>query len=186
MAGSISATTASLIAAAVGAAGVGTGVYESVHAGNVQNDAQKANQQALLKQQQSQANQANLTKQQAVLSQQGQAQQQTGGSLTDDGTTALTDLLAGYPGFQGGAGTNSAPGAGIGASGANGGTAAPAAAGSGGGTGTPDIAAILASLRGGGTGGQFGGGSGNLSGGNWQSQPSQPQSSFELSNPPLT
>jgi hypothetical protein len=185
MAGTLS-TVLSIAGIASGLTATGVGAYEGVANRDAQSDAQKANQQALLKQQQSQANQANLTKQQAVLSQQGQAQQQTGGSLTDDGTTALTDLLAGYPGFQGGAGTNSAPGAGIGASGANGGTAAPAAAGSGGGTGTPDIAAILASLRGGGTGGQFGGGSGNLSGGNWQSQPSQPQSSFELSNPPLT
>src|ERR1700731_2220300 len=106
MAGSISATTASLIAAAVGLAGTGVGAYEAQDASANQASAQAQQQKALLAQQQQQAAQANLTKQEAVLGAQGQAQQQTGGSLTDPGTSALTDLLAGYPGFQGGSGTS--------------------------------------------------------------------------------
>lgn len=180
MAGTISATTASLIAAAIGAAGVGTGLYESHEAGVNQDKAQAANKAALLGQQQAAAKQADLTKQQAVMGAQGQAQSQTGGSLTDPGTTSLADLLAGYPGYGAGGGAGTAtPGAG-GSSGAT-----PSSTSSG---APPDIAAILAALKGGGgAGGQFGGGSGSsISGGNWQPQPTQPQSSFELANPPLT
>ena len=189
MAGSISATTASLIAAAVGAAGVGTGLYESVKSSDAQSDAQKANAAALKAQQQAAANQANLTKQEAVLGAQGQAQQQTGGSLTDPGTTALTDLLAGYPGYQGGSSTSTSTststGTGVGSSGVS---DATSASGVGASAATPDIAAILAALRSG-AGGGLGLGTSSpssaLSGGNWQSQPAQPQGHFELSNPVL-
>jgi hypothetical protein len=168
-----------LISVIVGAAGVGTSIYEGVQSSDQASDAQKAQQQALLKQQQAQANQANLTKQEAVLGAQGQAQEQTGGSLTDPGTTAYTDLLAGYPGYQGNTGTST--GTGVGPSGV-GGTSSPAGTGS-----TPDIASILAALRNGGSDGGLGlsgpSGPGNLSGGNWQSQPATPQNQFELANP---
>jgi hypothetical protein len=51
-------------------------------------------------------------------------------------------------------------------------------------TGTPDIAAILSALRNNSGGGKFGSSSpSTLSGGNWQTQPPAPQSTFELSNP---
>ena len=185
MAGTISATTASLIAAAVGAAGVGVSAYESNDAGINQRASQKQQQDALVKSQQAQANQANLTKQEAVLGAQGQAQQQTGGSLTDTGTAALTDLLAGYPGFQGAnpsAGTST--GTGVGGSGVSTpGAPAPAPGAPASGSGTPDIAAILAALRNGGAGGPNPGSPSSISGGNWQTQPPAPQSTFELSNP---
>ena len=178
MAGTISATTAALIAAAVGAAGVGTGLYESHESGVNQDKALKAQQLATQQAQQAQANQANLAKQEAVLGAQGQTQQQTGGSLTDSGTAALTSLLAGYPGYQAGQ-TGSTGGAGTGtpSSGVSG--SSPNA-----GTGTPDVAAILAALRnGGGSGAPGAGSSSTISGGNWQTQPATPQQSFELANP---
>jgi hypothetical protein len=169
-----------LISVIVGAAGVGTSIYEGVQSSDQASDAQKAQQQALLKQQQAQANQANLTKQEAVLGAQGQSQEQTGGSLTDSGTAALTDLLAGYPGYQSGSGTST--GTGVGSSGVSG-----ANAGAPGSAGSPDIASILAALRNGGGGSGLGlsgpGAPGNLSGGNWQSQPAVPQNQFELANP---
>jgi hypothetical protein len=179
MSGTISATTAALIAAAVGAAGVGTSVYEGVQSSDQASAAQKAQQQALAQQQQAQANQANLTKQEAVLGAQGQTQQQTGGSLTDSGTSALTDLLAGYPGYQGGSGTST--GTGVGTSDV-GGTGSPGGSGP-----TPDIASILAALRNnsgsGGPGLSAPGTSGNIFGGNWQTQPATPQNQLELANP---
>lgn len=186
MAGSVSATTASLIAAIAGLAGTGVGAYESHDAGINQAAAQKNNADALKAQQQAQANQASLTKQEAVLGAQGQAQAQTGGSLTDSGTSALTDLLAGYPGFQSGSpGTGATPntsvGTGIGSSGVPVATEATGA-----GAGTPDIAALLAKLRSGTSNGNSGGGGlGSISGGNWQFQSSAPQGHFELSNPVL-
>lgn len=168
----------------------GTSLYEAQDASANQASAQKQQQDALLKQQQTAANQANLTKQEAVLGAQGQTQQQTGGSLTDPGTAALTDLLAGYPGYQNGGTSGTGGGTGTGN-----GTSTDAGVGASGvpgnsGSGTPDIASILAALRNGGSG--LGGGVGlggpggtNLSGGNWQTQPSQPSTYFELANPPL-
>jgi hypothetical protein len=173
-----------LIAAAVGAAGVGTGVVESVKSSDQNAADQQAQKTALAQQQQAQANQANLSKQEAVLGASGQAQQQTGGSLTDSGTTALTDLLAGYPGFQGGAGS----GASGTATSTSAGTGTNASSSSSTNTagGTPDIAAILAMLRGGqpgGAGGPGGSPTSSISGGNWQTQPAQPQTQFELANP---
>ena len=183
MAGSISATTASLIAAAVGLAGTGVGAYEAQDNAANQASAQKQQQQALLKQQQQQAAQADLTKREAVLGASGQAQQQTGGSLTDSGTSALTDLLAGYPGYQSGSGTGAgtSTGTGVGSSGVSGGSSSPGGAGS-----PPDIASILAALRNGSGGGGLGlsgPGSSTISGGNWQSQPAAPQNQLELANP---
>ena len=170
-----------LIAAGAGVAGAGVGAYDANNASIDQNAAQKANADALLKQQQTQANQANLTKQEAVLGAQGQAQEQTGGSLTDSGTASLTDLLAGYPGYQSGSGSGVSGGAGGSSSTAP--AIAPTSLSSTGGSGsTPDIAAILAALRGG-SSGVGGSGSGSISGGNWQFQPAQPQSQFELANP---
>ena len=177
------ATALAIAGIAAGLAGTGTAVYEGVANRDAQSDAQKANQQNLLKQQQSQANQANLSKQEAVMGAQGQSQQQTGGSLTDDGTSAMTALLAGYPGYQAGtSGSGTSTGSGIGNSGVSSGSAAAPAGGAG--TGTPDIAALLKTLSGGGAGGGFGSNSpSSISGGNWQTQPSAPQSSFELANP---
>ena len=180
-----------LISVIVGAAGVGTSIYEGVQSSNQASDTQKANQEALLKQQQSQANQANLTKQEAVLGAQGQSQEQTGGSLTDSGTAALTDLLAGYPGYQSGSASTpgtatTSTGTGIAPS-AISGSNSPGSGAPGSGSGTPDIASILALLKGG-SGSPFGGGSSsgsNISGGNWSPQPTQPQGHFELSNPVL-
>ena len=189
MAGTISATTASLIAAVAGLAGTGVGAYESHDASINQAASQKANAEALTKQQQADANQANLTKQQAVLGAQGQAQSQTGGSLTDSGTAALTDLLAGYPGFQSGSSTGTgtttsaatSTGTGVGSSGVSGDTASGANSANG-----LDIAALLAKLQNGSGSGNFGGGGlGSISGGNWQPQSSAPQGHFELSNPVL-
>jgi hypothetical protein len=162
-----------LIAAGVSAAGIGTSIYEADKSSDANTAAQQANQQALLQQQQAQANQANLTKQEAVLGAQGQSQQQTGGSLTDSGTTALTDLLAGYPGYQNGSSsaTGTAP------------SAAATTLGSGG-DGSSTVASILSALQGGGATSGFSGAN-SITGGNWQSQPTQAQSQFELSNPIL-
>ena len=171
-----------LIAAGVGLTSAGVGAYEANNA-SIDNSANQAFQKnQLAQQQQAQANQADLSKQEAVLGASGQAQQQTGGSLTDSGTTAFTDLLAGYPGFQGGAGGSPAPSAGTGTSGVGTG-GAPSSTGSG--SGTPDIAAILAMLRGqgGGAGGATGAPTSSISGGNWQTQPAQPQTQFELASP---
>lgn len=174
-----------LIAAGVGAAGVGTSIYEGIQSSD-QNSANQAAQKAQLAQEQkAQAAQADLTKQEAVLGASGQEQQQTGGSLTDSGTAALTDLLAGYPGYQSGPGTST--GTGLGTSGIG----SPGSAGTtsldGSFSGSPNIASILAALRSGGEGSGLGlsgpGALGNLSGGNWQSQPATPQSQFELANP---
>lgn len=184
------ATALAIAGIAAGLTGAGVTAYEGVANRNAQSDAQKSSQDALLQQQQAAANQANLTKQQAILGAQGQAQSQTGGSLTDDGTSALTGLLAGYPGYQSGAnagaGASTSTGTGVGSSGVPGSASAPTTPEGTGATGTPDIAAILAALRGGGAGGQFGSGSGSsISGGNWQTQPATPQSNFQLANPPL-
>jgi hypothetical protein len=164
-----------LIAAGVGAAGIGTSIYE----GDKSREAAAAQ---LKQEQQAAASQANLAKQEAVLGASGQTQQQTGGSLTDPGTAALTDLLAGYPGFQSG---STSTGVGVGSSGVSNGTTATSA---GGASATPNIASILSLLQGGNTnsGGGLGLGSSptsTISGGNWQSQPTQPQSQFELANP---
>ena len=166
-----------LIAAGVSAAGIGTSIYEADKSSDANAAAQQANQQALLKQQQAQANQANLTKQEAVLGAQGQSQQQTGGSLTDAGTTALTDLLAGYPGYQNG--SSGATGTSPSAATAN----LPTTLGSGG-DGASTVASILSALQGGGATSGFSGAN-SITGGNWQSQPTQAQSQFELSNPIL-
>jgi hypothetical protein len=178
-----SATTAALIAAGVGAAGAGAGLYES-HNASIDSSAAQANQKALVtQQQQTAANQANLTKQEAVLGAQGQSQQQTGGSLTDSGTASLTDLLAGYPGYQGGTSggsTGTSTGAGIGSSGVAGAQTTPATGTAG--AGGVDIASILAALRGQGGAGSTGSPS-SISGGNWQTQPAAPQNQFELANP---
>lgn len=174
-----------LLTLIVGGASAGIGAYESHDASINQSAAQKANAEALKTQQQAQANQANLTKQEAVRSAQGQAQSQTGGSLTDAGTSSLTDLLAGYPGFQGGSSAtagatpnaNTSVGTGVAPSGIPG-------TGETGGSGTPDIAALLAKLQNGSGSDNFGGGGlGSISGGNWQASPSAPQAHFELSNP---
>jgi len=179
MSGTISATTAALIAAGVGAAGVGTSIYEGQKSSDASAAATAAQQQAAQQAQQAQANQANLTKQEAVLGAQGQAQQQTGGSLTDPGTASLTDLLAGYPGYQGGSSSSvTGSGAGTGAT-----TAATAATGA---ASTPDITSILAALRNGAVpGGLSSGGLNSLSGGNWQPPATQPQQYQQLANPPL-
>lgn len=172
-----------LIAAGVGAAGIGTSIYEADKSG----DAQKAQQAALLKQQQAQAAQANLTKQEAVLGAQGQAQQQTGGSLTDSGTAALTDLLAGYPGYQSG---SSGTSTGAGTTTASG-TAPPASIPGNVDSNTSStdpssaVTQLLTLLRSGNTGGPGSPGQNTIFGGNWQSQPTQPQSFQELANPPL-
>jgi len=188
MSGTISATTASLIAAAVGAAGVGAGVYGTVQNADNASAAEAAQKAALAQSQQAQANQANLSKQEAVLGASGQAQEQTGGSLTDSGTAALTDLLAGYPGYQAGGSGGTSPaaatstGTGIGTSGIADASASPGQSSGTGASVPPNIAAILAALR-----GQGGLGTGrsptSLSGGNWQTQPAQPQSFQQLANP---
>ena len=184
MAGTLS-TVLSIASIAAGLTGAGVAAYGANNASIDNNAAQKANANALLKQQQTAANQANLAKQEAVLGAQGQTQQQTGGSLTDSGTSALTDLLAGYPGYQGGAtGPGTSTGTGIGPSGVSGGATgvSGAAGGNGGAAGTPDITAILAALRGQGGAGSAGSPS-SISGGNWQAEHTPPQNQFELSNP---
>jgi hypothetical protein len=178
-----------LISVIVGAADVGTSVYEGVKSSDQNSADQAANKAQLAQEQQAQANQANLSKQEAVLGAQGQTQAQTGGSLTDSGTAALTDLLAGYPGFQSGtSGTSSSGTSGGGTSSAIAPTtlSAGTSGGSGavGNSGTPDIAAILAALRSA-SGGGLGSGGSNLSGGNWQTPSAQAQSWQELSNPVL-
>ena len=187
-AATISTTVASLISAAVGLAGTGVGAYEANNA-SVDSSANQAFQKnQLAQQQQAQATQANLSKQEAVLGASGQTQQQTGGSLTDPGTSALTDLLAGYPGYQsgsGGTGTGTTSGAGT----ATSATPGPSPSGvstdgsASGGAAAPNIAAILAALRGQGGGAGGAGAPSSISGGNWQSQPAAPQSQFELANP---
>jgi hypothetical protein len=176
-----------LIIGGLGAAGAGVGAYEANNASIDQAASQKQSeafqQQSNQQQQQAAANQANLTKQEAVMGAQGQSQAQTGGSLTDSGTAALTDLLAGYPGYQGGtssisSGAGTSTGAGIGSSGVSDSSTTGSSAG------TPDIAAILSALRNNSGGGKFGSSSpSTLSGGNWQTQLPAPQSTFELSNP---
>ena len=183
MSGSTLATVASLIAAGAGLAGAGVTAYDAQDNAANQASAQKQQQQALLQQQQQQAAQANLTKQEAVLGAQGQAQQQTGGSLTDSGTAALNDLLAGYPGYQA-EGTASATS--TGSSGVSSGTtgASTATTAGTGGDASSTVASILAALRGQGGAGSAGPTS-SISGGNWQTQPAQPQNQFELANPPV-
>ena len=173
-----------IIAAIISAAGVGTSIYEGVKPSDQNAANQAAQKSQMTQEQQAQANQANLSKQEAVLGAQGQEQAQTGGSLTDPGTTALTDLLAGYPGYQAGSGTSTS--AGTGSNGVSGGTTPASGTSGAGSTGTPDIAAILATLRGGGSG--LGGGlndsaPSSISGGNWQTQPAQPSTYFGLANP---
>ena len=161
----------------IGATTAGVGAYEANNASIDQSAAQQASQTATTQAQQAAANQANLTKQEAVLGTQGQTQQQTGGSLTDPGTTALTDLLAGYPGYQNG--SSSATGTAPSAATAN----AATTLGSGG-DGSSTVASILSALQGGGATSGFSGAN-SITGGNWQSQPTQAQSQFELSNPIL-
>jgi hypothetical protein len=187
-AATISASTAALISAAVGAAGVGAGIFGTVENADQQAANRAAQQAQLTQEQQAQANQANLSKQEAVLGASGQAQEQTGGSLTDPGTAALTDLLAGYPGYQAGGSGGTSPaaatstGTGIGTSGIADTSASPGQSSGTGASVPPNIAAILAALR-----GQGGLGTGSsptsLSGGNWQTQPTQPQSFQQLANP---
>lgn len=169
-----------LIAAGGSLAGAGVAAYDANNSSIDQTNAQKANQQALDASQKAQANQAALTKQQAILGAQGQEQAQTGGSLTDSGTASLTDLLAGYPGYSapGGTSPNTTPSVGTG-------IAPSGVPGSGTSSGTPDIAALLATLRNGTSGGGFGTGGDTISGGNWQTQPPPPQQGFQLSNPVL-
>lgn len=181
----ISASTAALISALVGTAGVGAGIFGTVEGANEQSANRAAQAAQLTQEQQAQANQANLSKQEAVLGATGQAQAQTGGSLTDPGTTSLTDLLAGYPGFQSGTngtsvtGTPSGAGTGAGTGSSGGATA------TGGGSASPDIATILAALRGqnGGAGGTGSSPTSSIFGGNWQTQPAAPSTQFELANP---
>lgn len=186
MAGTLG-TALSIAAIAASAAGVGTSIYEGQ--ANRSATADNAKKSA-----QSTAAQANLTKREAVLGQQGQAQQQTGGSLTDSGTAALTDLLAGYPGYSTASGTGSNSGTGssttssdaANATGANS-AISPTTLSAGGGTGggadsSSAITSILAALRGGGGGGGANSAS-TISGGNWQSQTAQPQPYHELANP---
>ena len=176
------ATTLTIAAIAAGVTGTGAAIYEGDKNRDASSASTAANAALVKQEQQTAANQANLTKQEAVLGVQGQEQQQTGGSLTDSGTAALNDLLAGYPGYQAG-GTTSATstGTGIGSSGVSG---ANAAQGGGGSAATPNITAILAALRGQGGAGSAGPTS-SISGGNWQTQPAQPQNQFELANPPV-
>ena len=156
MAGTLS-TVLSVAGIAAGLTGAGVGAYDANNASIDSNAAQQASKDATLKAQQTAANQADLTKKEAVLGAQGQTQQQTGGSLTDSGTSALTDLLAGYPGYQGGtsssAATSTGTGTGVGGSGVSGNTSSATSAGA------PNIAAILAALRGQGGAGSAGGSS---------------------------
>lgn len=170
----------------VSAAGAGVGAYEANDASINQRAAQAANQKALLQQQQAQTNQANLTKQEAVLGAQGQAQEQTGGSLTDSGTASLTDLLAGYPGYQSGSSTNTISG---GNAPATTSAIAPTSLTNGGSSGagpSDSVTAILAALRNAGGSGPGSSTTSSISGGNWQFQPTAPQPWQELSNPVLS
>ena len=176
------ATTLTIAAIAAGVAGTGTAIYEGDKSRDASAAATASNAALVKQQQQTTANQANLAKQEAVLGAQGQSQQQTGGSLTDSGTSALTDLLAGYPGYQ--AGTAGTSATSTGSSGVSGGTtgASTATAAGPGGDASSSVASILASLRGQGGAGSTGSSS-SISGGNWQTQPAQPQNQFELANP---
>jgi hypothetical protein len=175
-----------LIAASVGAAGVGAGLYESKASSDANTLAQNTEKAQLSQQQQAQANQANLNKQEAVLGAQGDAQQQTGGSLTDSGTAGLTDLLAGYPGYQAGTASSSVTG-GVPSPGGSPGGGSPGTAAAGAPDPSSAVSSILAALRNGSGGGGASGGINspglNLSGGNWQTQPAQPQTYQELANP---
>jgi hypothetical protein len=156
------------IAAAIGAlAGGGATVGEDIYSNLNKPNTAAQEQQA----QQAQANQAALTKQEAVLGQQGNAQAQTGGSLTAPGTENFVSQLAGYPGYS--SSTPSPSGGSPGASSPSG--TAP-------GAGTPQIAALLQQLQGsGGSAGQ------NISGGGGQPSGQQaPETGFfELSRNPL-
>ena len=182
MAGTL-ATALAIAGVTAAAAGTGTAIYEGDKNRDASAASTAAQKAALLQQQQTAANQANLSKQEAVLGAQGQSQQQTGGSLTDSGTASLTDLLAGYPGYQAGTSggsTGTSTGAGIGSSGVTDAQATPATGTAG--AGGVDIASILAALRGQGGAGSTGPSS-SISGGNWQTQPAAPQNQFELANP---
>ena len=98
----------------------GTTAYGAVESNNQRGDAAAQ----LKQQQQSQANQQSLQRQQAINAQRGNAQAQTGGSLTDAGTQSFLDQLAGFPGFSGSTTQTTAGG-------------------------QPDISSILATLTGG-------------------------------------
>ena len=99
----------------------GTTAYSAVESSNQRGDAAAQ----LKQQQQQQANQQSLQRQQAIAAQRGTAQEQTGGSLTNAGTQAFLNQLAGYPGFSGSATPSTTAG------------------------GQPDISSILATLTGG-------------------------------------
>jgi hypothetical protein len=178
------ATTLTIAAIAAGVTGTGAAIYEGDKNRDASSASTAANAALVKQEQQTAANQANLTKQESVLGVQGQEQQQTGGSLTDSGTAALNDLLAGYPGYQ--AGTAGASATSTGSSGVSSGTtgASTAATAGTGGDASSTVASILAALRGQGGAGSAGPTS-SISGGNWQTQPAQPQNQFELANQPV-
>lgn len=149
-----------LILSAVSAAtAVGEGIYQGVEQSNAQSDAAAAAKRA----QQAQANQAALAKQQAITATQGQAQAQTGGSLTDTGFQDFAAQLAGYPG-AGNTGTQST------AQQVNTSQQTQNAQ-----TGGQDITSLLKQLQ--------GGQGGNISGGSGSGQPPSPQQGFQLANP---
>lgn len=151
------------LTAAAAAATIGGTAYSVVNSEeNSSNNSQQLAQQEKQIQQQ-QANQQNLQKQEAVLGTQGQAQAQTGGSLTDSGFQSFVDQLSGYPGSGGGSTQPQAAS-----------TAAQTPQFSSGAQAQPDISKILAALTGGGD---------QISGGSNGQQPPAPQSFFELANP---
>lgn len=149
------AAWAAIASLAATGATVGDEVYNSVN---------QPNTAALEKQQQqAQANQEALQKQQAIVAQQGNAQAQTGGALTDAGFQNFVDQLAGYPG--GGGTTN--PGTIS--------TASQQTPGSAPQGQQPDLQALLKQL--------VAGNSSDISGGSTGNQPPPSQGFFELSSP---
>lgn len=88
------------IAAVAGLGATGYSLYEST-----QNNPTEQAQNAAKIEQQAAAQQAAQQRTQSVLANQGNAQQATGGSLTDAGTASFINTLAGYGGSGGNAGT---------------------------------------------------------------------------------
>lgn len=142
-----------------GAAGTGVSVYEGQKSRDTQADAAKAAQQTAAQQQL-------LQKRESIAAAAPNAQAQTGGSLTGEGSQSFADILAGYAGQTGGAGTTGGSSNAATASAATNATGAP-------GGGLEDL---LKQLGGGGgtpQGNAFFGGSG---------QPQQSDPRFSLAN----
>lgn len=112
-------TLPEIIGISTGLVGAGSAAYSGYEAAQQPGENAALQNSAALSQQQIAAQQAGTQKQQAINAQVANADQQTGGSLSQPGLANLSSLLAGYGGQAGGAsnpftsasnGTSSGPG----------------------------------------------------------------------------